>query len=160
MLQVLPNQTWVHSPDAQQSQSTDTGLWKSKVHCILQGTKQRKEKEFLSEKTAFIEKLNGKSIREVAGVPSNIAFVNGLPVDNNIGEYGSYTVYRSFSGSCYHQTKGCCSAYQPMHYFEAIHNLRPCSKCNPSTEKLPQWYIEYKMLKCDAERYQIDSERW
>ena len=47
MLQVLPNQAWVHSPDAQQSQSTDTGLWKSKVQCFVQGIKQRKEKEQL-----------------------------------------------------------------------------------------------------------------
>ena len=57
MLQMLPNQTGVHSPDAQQSQSTDTGLWRSKVQCFLQGTKQRKGKEQLVLKRP--ELLNG-----------------------------------------------------------------------------------------------------
>ena len=57
MLQVLPNQTWVHSPDAQQSQSIDTGLWRSKVQRFLQGTKQRKGKEQLVLKRP--ELLNG-----------------------------------------------------------------------------------------------------
>lgn len=32
------NQTWVHLPDLQQSQSMDTGLWWRKVQCLLPGT--------------------------------------------------------------------------------------------------------------------------
>lgn len=47
VLILLWNQTWVCLPHAQQSQSTDTGLWKSKVQCFVQGIKQRKEKEQL-----------------------------------------------------------------------------------------------------------------
>ena len=38
---LLPNQTWVHSPVAQQSQSTDTRLWGKKVQHLLQGQARR-----------------------------------------------------------------------------------------------------------------------
>lgn len=36
----VTEQTWVCSPDAQQSQSTDARLWGRKVQHLLQGTKQ------------------------------------------------------------------------------------------------------------------------
>ena len=38
---VLLNQTWVCSPDAQQSQSTDTRVWWRKVQHLLQGQARR-----------------------------------------------------------------------------------------------------------------------
>ena len=37
---VLLIQTQVFSPDAQQNQSTGTGLWRRRVQYLLQGTKQ------------------------------------------------------------------------------------------------------------------------
>lgn len=62
--------------------------------------------------------LGGKTIREVANVPQNITFINGLPCDN-IGnqEYGSYTVYLTQSGSCYHEKRDAVRRiYPPMHF--------------------------------------------
>ena len=122
----------------------------------LEQERQRKEQEFLSGKAAFLERLQGKSVRQVAGVPSHVSFVNGLPRDNNDAPYGSFTVYCSSSGSCYHDKIGCCSARRPMHYFNAKKKFRPCSKCCTNHRSVPQWFTDYNALKNQAKHYQID----
>jgi hypothetical protein len=118
----------------------------------------RKEQEFLADKTAFIMSLNGKSLRQAAGVPSHVSFVNGLPKDNNDAQYGSFTVYCSSSGSCYHDRIGCCSARRPVHYFNAKNRFRPCSKCCTRHRSVPQWYINYTALKKQAAHFKIDAD--
>ena len=118
--------------------------------------RRKKEAQFLAEKQAFLARLNGRNIRDVAGVPNQLKLVNGLPIDNNDAEFGSYTVYRSLSGRCYHDKKGCCSASFPIHYFEARPWLTPCSKCCVKQREIPQWFFEYRSLKKQAEKYHID----
>ena len=122
----------------------------------LEEERQRKEQEFLSNKAAFLERLQGQSIRQAAGVPNHVSFVNGLPRDNNDAQYGSFTVYCSSSGSCYHDKIGCCSARRPVHYFNAKKKYRPCSKCCTKQRSIPQWYTDYNTLKNQAKHYQID----
>lgn len=122
----------------------------------LEEERQRKEREFLEGKKAFIESLKGQSIRQAAGVPTNIAFVNGLPKDDNNSEYGSFTVYCTNNGSCYHDKKGCCSARRPMHYFDAKKKFRPCSKCCTKKRSIPKWYIDYVNIKNKAKYYKIE----
>lgn len=116
----------------------------------------RKEQEFLAGKKAFLERLQGQSIRQAAGVPPYITFVNGLPRDNKDAPYGTFTVYCSKSGSCYHDKMGCCSAQRPVHYFNAMKKYRPCSKCCSVQKSIPQWYTEYNTLKKQAKYYQIE----
>lgn len=108
--------------------------------------KQKKERERIleEEKQAFRNKLEGMTIRQYAGVPSSIRFVNGLPVDNNDSQFGSFTVFRSSNGNCYHQKRGCCSARFPIHFFVAVKRYRPCSKCCYKHMEIPQWYVNYK----------------
>lgn len=96
-----------------------------------------------AEETAFLKRLEGKSVRELAGVPPNIEFVGMLPKDDNSGCYGSFTVYCTSNGSCYHDQKGCCSATTPVHYFMAKTHLRPCPKCCHIHREIPTWYTEY-----------------
>ena len=117
---------------------------------------KRKEQEYLVGKIAFLERLQGRGIRQAAGVPTHISFVNGLPRDNNDAPYGSFTVYCSSSGHCYHDKIGCCSARHPMHYFNVRKMFKPCSKCCSVQRSIPQWYIAYNMLKNQAKYYQID----
>lgn len=105
-----------------------------------------------AEKNAFIKRLEGKSVRELAGVPSNIEFVDNLPKDNRYGYYGSFTVYRTSNGSCYHEIKGCCSAIFPVHYFMVEKQLRPCSKCCHERRKVPSWYTKYIDLLNQAKK--------
>jgi len=83
-------------------------------------------------------------IQVAANIPSNISFDKGLPQDNISGSpYGSFTVYRSKNGSCYHSKKGCCSASIPIHIMRAQHQLRHCSKCCTASYQPPKWYIDY-----------------
>lgn len=117
---------------------------------------KEKEREFLAGKAALLERLQGQSIRQVAGVPPNVSFINGLPRDNNDAQYGSFTVYCSSSGSCYHDKMGCCSARRPMHYFNAKRTFRPCSKCCTKSRSIPRWYTDYNELKNQARYYKID----
>ena len=117
---------------------------------------QRQEREFLAGKEEFLKKLQGQSIRQAAGVPPYVSFVNGLPRDNNDAPYGSFTVYCSSSGKCYHDKIGCCSARRPVHYFNAEKKYRPCSKCCTKQRSVPQWYMKYNTLKSEAKHYKID----
>ena len=118
----------------------------------------KKEQAFLADKNAFIMSLNGLSLRQAAGVPAHVSFVNGLPKDNNDAQYGSFTVYCSGNGSCYHDRIGCCSARRPVHYFNAKNRYRPCSKCCTKHRTVPQWYIKYTELKKQAAYFKIDAD--
>lgn len=115
-----------------------------------------KQRIYNAEKEAFINSLGGKSIRETAGVPKNIKFnALDLPIDNNNSMYGSFTVYLNRSGTCFHRTRGCCSASIPAHLFTARKQYRACSKCcrNTGTIIIPQWYTNYIKLKGQANRF-------
>ena len=123
--------------------------------------KRRKEQKFLAEKAAFLQRLGGQSLRQAAGVPAHITFVDGLPKDNNDAKYGSFTVYRSLRGQCYHAQELCFpSVYHPLHLFEAIerYQLRPCTWCYKGRSAIPQWYKDYAALKTEAQRLGVAEE--
>ena len=134
------------------------GWWKkaqSKKRAIEE-EQRKKEEIFLDEKSAFLARLNGQSIREAAGVPSHVFFRNGLPIDNNDAPYGSFTVYYSRSGRCFHDKQGCCSAILPGHYFQAKNQYWPCYKCCKKNREIPKWYTDYRSLKEQAKKYHIE----
>ena len=131
-------------------------LGNKKKAIVVENERRAKEQELLAEKNAFIASLHGQSIRQAAGVPRSVTFLNGLPKDNNDAQYGSFTVYCSNNGSCYHDKAGCCSARRPVHYFNAKNRFRPCSKCCTKHRSVPQWYIDYNSLKEQAQKHQID----
>lgn len=115
----------------------------------------------LAEKESFIKSLDGKNIREVAKVPPNITFIDGLPKDSGEQKYGSYTLYVSSSGACYHKKSGCCSAHIPIHAFEIRRKYRPCSKCctgDLPNFDVPKWYSDYIKLKKKCIDYGIDAD--
>lgn len=118
------------------------------------GREMKAEREALEHQKRlddFLAILNGRSIRDAAGVPSNITFEEGLPKkDDSPEKYGSYTVFISSSGRCYHEKKGCSSAYTPLHRFNAVGRYRPCSKCCLGSDPVPQWHITYQSLMKQA----------
>ena len=119
--------------------------------------KAEEEQKFQAEKRAFIARLGGKSLRDAAGVPSHITYKNGKPVDNNNAEFGTFTVYLSNSGKCFHRYKGCCSAYRPTHLFTAKQLYKPCSKCSAHYYSIPEWHTRYLALKAEAHKYGIEE---
>ena len=116
------------------------------------------EKKKQEERELFIKSLGGKTIREVAGVPSHISYESGFPKDNNNQRYGSFTAYTTKSGSCYHRTPGCCSARLPVHLFVATKKYRPCSKCCVSTSTIPEWHNKYIELTKKCKEYSVEYE--
>lgn len=127
----------------------------------IQNRKQHaaEKAKFEAERQAFIEKIGDKRLRDIAGVPPRIRFTNaGYPVDNNDRAFGSYTVYISKSGRCYHQKPGCCSARNAEHFFKAKWIYSPCSKCCTRQMSIPAWYNEYNKLKNEAKRLNISIE--
>ena len=119
--------------------------------------KAEEERQFQAEKSAFIASLEGRNLRDVAGVPAHIRYKNGLPVDNNDTEYGSFTVYLSHNGKCFHGKKGCSSAYLPTHYFTAKRHYKPCTKCGYRYYDIPEWHVKYMALKLSAQKYEIEE---
>ena len=116
---------------------------------------EQKKKE---ARDTFINSLGGRTIREVAGVPVNIIYENGLPKDNNNQRFGSYTAYITKSGSCYHRLPGCCSARYPIHGFTAMKNYRPCSKCGASKFSIPSWHTSYIELVSKCNEYSVEHD--
>jgi len=123
--------------------------------------RRRKEEEerrrWEEEKERLLSELHGRSVREVARVPEGIRFLNGYPVDNNDSTYGSYTVYISENGKCYHRKAGCCSARKPRHIFQAQGYYSPCSKCSSGYRlKAPDWFYDYDRLQKECAKYRVD----
>ncbi len=119
--------------------------------------KREEERQFQAEKRAFISSLDGRSLRDVAGVPTYIRYENGVPIDNNDAEYGSFTVFLSHSGKCFHGKKGCSSAFLPTHYFIAKQHYKPCSKCGCRYYDIPEWHVKYLTLKKSAQKFGIEE---
>ena len=131
--------------------------WRYQKKQEIENEKLKKHQQFLREKEAFIDSVQGRRLRDMTNVPENIRFVNGLPKDNNNSEYGSFTVYRSSNGKCYHEKRGCCSARRPIHYFDSqILQLKRCSKCCTQYREIPQWYKDYVFLVAQAKKYGIE----
>lgn len=122
----------------------------------VQENKRQKKRE--KDRAKFIELLNGRSIREAAGVPSDIRFFEGMPRDNNNRKYGSYTRYLSKSGNCYHEKQGCSSASKVAHAFNVAYRYKPCAKCCRSRVIIPEWYENYRYLEKEAIRLDIDKD--
>ena len=120
---------------------------------------ERRRKQFEHDKAVFIARIGGRNIREAAGVPANIKFIeNNLPVDNNNAKYGSFTVYQSKSGTRYHCKRGCSSAHQPVHVLVAKrYRLTPCRMCGRQFIT-PAWYTAYLELKRECQKYGIEEE--
>ena len=112
------------------------------------------------ERQGFLTNINGDTIRDVARVPQNVRFVisNGMevPVDNNDEQFGSFTVYISHNGKCYHQWRGCCSATVPYNRVLTLGKYKPCSKCVKKIKPIPDWYTEYIRLKEQCKEHGID----
>lgn len=110
--------------------------------------------QYRSEKERFAEAVEAAGgLRKYAGVPDNVRFVDGLPVDGDGQEFGSYTVYTAMHGNCYHKYAGCCSAKFPKHIFEIGNRYHPCKKCCPSDLVIPDWYRSYKLANRLAVHY-------
>lgn len=112
------------------------------------------------ERASLLTRLKGKTIEDLAGAPPGTYFINGLPVDNKPGEYGSFTVYLSRSGKKYHKKEGCHGAFDPRHIFR-IYRYEPCSSCcNGITKRNgdPDWLKEYKRIIDDCKRLNIPIE--
>lgn len=111
--------------------------------------------EYETERNELIERIGNKSLREIAEVPHNIQFINSLPVDNNDSLFGSFTVYISASGNCYHTKKGCSSANKAMHILKARRKYKPCSRCCQRSYQVPQWYLQYADIRDKCEKYNV-----
>ena len=132
-------------------------LHREKEKEVQEKLREEQQRQLLEEKTNFINALNGRSIREVASVPTHIRYVNGLPIDNNDSMYGSFTVYISKNGECYHEKSGCCSAGIPIHVIKARNRYRKCSKCCRTYYPFPKWHYDYISLLQKARKYGINE---
>lgn len=59
---------------------------------------------------------------------------NDTPIRGHVNSqkpFGDYTVYISYSGSCYHSRCGCSGATTLAHGLDVADHLRPCSRCMP-----------------------------
>lgn len=113
--------------------------------------------QFERQRNELLQQIAGRPLLIVAGVPREIYFSeNGLPIDNNDKTYGSFTVYHSYSGKCYHEKQGCSSAYTAIHIISAKERkLSPCAKCCKRQHDIPGWYNEYMTLVKKCKKYDI-----
>ena len=121
--------------------------------------------KFENEKKQLLKEINSKGLRAMASVPNNVLLRNdGLPYTYGSGYYGSYTVYISQNGLCYHRDPNCVNTgkMRSIHLFNAVGRYKPCKRCVKNTTMLvPQWYREYKelLMKCNFYGIQHDGNK-
>lgn len=113
----------------------------------------------LEKKRSEYRKLyEGKSVRELAGVPEGIWFdENDYPHSEDKLLESRFTVYITPSGSSYHLSS-CSSARsgRPVHIcFARSHGKGPCSRCHPMAD-IPQWAKEYQRITWICREFKID----
>ena len=109
-------------------------------------------KEFEEERKRFIASLNGKTLSEIAGVPSDVYFdEKDLPFCRDGGAFGRrFTAYVAKYGGCYHMSKVCGGAenMREVNIVVAKKHFRPCTKCALGAfETNASWYGEYLRLR-------------
>ena len=120
---------------------------------------KRELEQYESERDVFIQTIKGKSIRKLAGVPAGVSFTkDDLPYDSdNHSKYGSFTLYITPSGTCYHTDKTCPRSHNviPINLVKAS-DRKPCNRCAKGYDgKLPSWYTTYIEYKKKIKHYEI-----
>ena len=115
--------------------------------------------QFESEKKAFIQTLNGFSIRELAGVPNGVFFTkDNLPYNSKSNEkFGTFTLYITPKGYCFHTDKTCPKSYNviPINLVK-VASRKPCIKCAKGYNcKIPSWYTAYLEYLMKIKNYEI-----
>ena len=108
----------------------------------------------------FTDSISGQSIRELAGVPDTVSFTSEeLPYDSSQGKkYGSFTLYITPSGNCYHTDMKCCRSNKTMavNLVKLSNRYKPCSKCAKDFDcEIPSWYLSYMEYKRKIKQYEI-----
>ena len=113
---------------------------------------EQEYKEFEEERKKFISFINGRTLSEVAGVPSDVLFdEKDLPFCRDGGAFGRrFTAYVAKYGGCYHMSRVCGGAenMREVNIVVAKRNFRPCTKCALGAyEANASWYSEYLRLR-------------
>lgn len=87
-------------------------------------------------------------------VPDNARIVDGLPVTDDTGAYGKYTVYVSAKGKCFHHNPKCANTLQVENYANAYY-LKPCRRCVKCGIPELKWYWKYKEIAEIKKKYKI-----
>ncbi len=120
---------------------------------------KKKLEQYESERNAFIQAINGKSIRELAGVPDGVFFTKeGLPYDTvGSSKYGTFTLYITPSGYCFHTDRTCIKSKNVIATnLVTVSGRNPCSKCAKSFDiRIPVWYNLYRDYKEKIKHYEI-----
>ena len=121
---------------------------------------EKANEEYISARNDLIQKLSGKTIRELAGVPDFVFFTDDdLPYTRGDDRrFGAFTLYITPSGSCFHREKTCRKSAFPIHMYKITQRYSPCSICakNYIIEK-PTWYIDYLDLKAKCKHFEISE---
>lgn len=87
-------------------------------------------------------------------VPENARIADGLPVTDDTGVYGKYTVYVSEKGKCFHHNPKCAKTLYVENYANAYH-LKPCRRCVKFGIPELKWYWKYKEIAEIKKKYKI-----
>jgi len=126
-----------------------------------------KQQKFEEEKEKYTQLYGGKDICELAHIPNDIIFDDdNLPhkyslhfnqLDLFETHKDEYTVYISLrrNSSLYHRSPNCLKSPYKINYCHIWKSgLKPCKKCNPTTDDL-QWYQKYIEIKQIKDKYNI-----
>lgn len=93
------------------------------------------------------EGKSGLQVPEGVEICGNVVSAGEQTAD---APYGSYTVYTSPHGKCYHASRGCSGAYSPqclqeMKYRQVPHCTR-CVNLTVAAMTCPDWYVRFKQI--------------
>lgn len=121
-------------------------------------TISKEEREHMIQADAYRETCGGRSIREMAGVPSDVYFdtfdrpntLNRDPPED------PFFVYVTKNGTSYHlRTCRLAKTASPMNICQAMaEGKQPCKLCRPM-EKLPDFAVRYRELKRIQREYGV-----
>lgn len=119
---------------------------------------EQRRQAILKDKERYTVQYGGKSVEELAGVPSGVEVgPDGLPKVSGSDDWGSsFTFYVAPSGKSFHCIRGCSGAYTRRHAVEIEHRgYAPCKRCRPQLPSL-SWYVKYCKIKELKQKYEID----
>lgn len=117
--------------------------------------KREQQRKWQEEHDKYFKLYAFKDPITLVDIPDDVFLRDNIPVTNDEGRYGAYTVYITRRGQRFHQDPFCVPYAKEKHLFEVYKTHTPCKKCVKKAFPRYKWYIEYRKIFDAKKKYNI-----
>ena len=117
--------------------------------------RREQQRKWQEERNEYYKLYAFKDPITCVDVPDNVYLRGEIPVTDDAGEYGAYTVYITQKGKCFHQKQNCVPNTESKHIFQVYKTHTACKRCVKKAFPQYKWYVKYRKIVDIKKKYDI-----